>query len=88
MPVGEYRLGTVTVTLDDPQGGQRWSFIFSDNGAKGEPQWYKVEKDGSRRDRPDRDAPHSSDLPDEVKTAGPAARTSCCSPCSTPATGC
>jgi hypothetical protein len=47
VPVGEYRLGTVTVTLDDPQGGQRWSFVFSDNGAKGPPRWYKVEKDGA-----------------------------------------
>ena len=47
VPVGEYRLGTVTIALDDPQGGQRWSFIFSDNGAKGDPKWYKVDKDGS-----------------------------------------
>jgi hypothetical protein len=47
VPVGEYRLGTVTVSLDDPKGGQRWSFIFSDNGAKGDPRWYKVEKDGT-----------------------------------------
>jgi hypothetical protein len=46
VPVGEYRLGTVTISLDDPGGGQRWSFIFSDNGAKGDPRWYKVEKDG------------------------------------------
>ncbi len=47
VPVGEYRLGTVTIALDDPRGGQRWSFIFSDNGAKGEPRWYKVEKHGT-----------------------------------------
>ncbi len=47
VPVGEYRLGTVTIAMDDPKGGQRWSFIFSDNGAKGPPRWYKVEKDGS-----------------------------------------
>jgi hypothetical protein len=47
VPVGEYRLGTVTIAFDDPQGGQRWSFIFSDNGAKGDPRWYKVEKDGA-----------------------------------------
>ncbi len=47
VPVGEYRLGTVTVALDDPKGGQRWSFIFSDNGARGTPHWYKVEKDGA-----------------------------------------
>jgi hypothetical protein len=47
VPVGEYRLGTVTVSMDDPGGGQRWSFIFSDNGAKGDPRWYKVEKDAT-----------------------------------------
>jgi hypothetical protein len=47
VPVGEYRLGTVTIALDDSKGGQRWSFIFSDNGAKGDPRWYKVEKDGA-----------------------------------------
>ena len=88
MPVGEYRLGTVTVALDDPGGGQRWSFIFSDNGAKGEPRWYKVEKDGTvaidpigtldLRDRP----------ADDGETRRGRARTSRCSPCSTPATGC
>jgi hypothetical protein len=47
VPIGEYRLGTVTVALDDPRGGEGWSFIFSDNGARGEPRWYKVEKGGS-----------------------------------------
>jgi hypothetical protein len=47
VPIGEYRLGTVTLSLDDPKGGQRWSFIFSDNGAKGDPRWYKVEKGGT-----------------------------------------
>ncbi len=47
VPVGEYRLGTVTIALDDTRGGQRWSFIFSDNGAKGAPRWYKVAKDGA-----------------------------------------
>jgi hypothetical protein len=47
VPVGEYRLGTVTISLDDPKGGPRWSFIFSDNGAKGDPRWYKVEKDAT-----------------------------------------
>jgi len=45
VPVGEYRLSTVTAAFDDPQGGQNWSFIFSDNGGKGEPKWYSVGKD-------------------------------------------
>jgi hypothetical protein len=47
VPSGEYRLGTVTVALDDPKTGQRWSFVFSDGGARGEPRWYKVEKDAA-----------------------------------------
>ena len=37
VPVGEYRLSTVTAAFDDPQGEQNWSFIFSDNGGKGDP---------------------------------------------------
>ena len=45
VPAGEYRLGTVTIALDDPKTSRRWSFVFSDGGARGEPQWYKVEKD-------------------------------------------
>ena len=45
VPVGDYRLSTVTATFDDPQGGQNWSFVFSDNGAKGDPKWYSVAKD-------------------------------------------
>jgi hypothetical protein len=44
VPVGEYRIGTLTVALDDPSGGPRWSFVFSDNGGKPEQRWYKVEK--------------------------------------------
>ncbi len=45
VPVGEYRLSTVTAAFDDPQGGQSWSFIFSDNGGKPDPKWYAVAKD-------------------------------------------
>ncbi len=44
VPTGEYRLGMVNVTLDDPAGGQPWSFVFSDNGATGQPRWYRVNK--------------------------------------------
>jgi hypothetical protein len=47
VPAGEYRLGTVTVALDDPKTGQRWSFVFSDGGARSQPQWYKIEKDAA-----------------------------------------
>jgi len=47
VPAGEYRLGTVTIALDDPKSGQRWSFVFSDAGARGQPRWYKAEKDAA-----------------------------------------
>jgi hypothetical protein len=46
VPVGAYRLGTVTLSLDDPAGGPRWSYVFSDNDRRGEPRWYQVEKGG------------------------------------------
>jgi hypothetical protein len=45
VPAGEYRLGSFTASLDDIKTGQRWSFVFSDGGARGQPRWYKVEKD-------------------------------------------
>ena len=47
MPAGEYRLGTLTLAFDDPGGGPRWSFIFSDDGGTREYKWYRVEKDGT-----------------------------------------
>jgi hypothetical protein len=45
VPAGRYRLGAVTIALDDARSGQRWSFVFSDGGARGQPRWYNVEKD-------------------------------------------
>jgi hypothetical protein len=42
VPAADYRLGAVTISLDDPTDGQRWSFVFSDAGARGQPRWYKV----------------------------------------------
>ncbi|MFI5459603.1 MAG: hypothetical protein ACHRXM_29615 [Isosphaerales bacterium] len=48
VPVGEYRLGVVTASLNDTRSDDRcWSFLFSTNGAKGDPRWYKVEKGGT-----------------------------------------
>jgi hypothetical protein len=47
VPTGEYRLGTVTCAFEDPQGGPRWNFVFSDIGRRGEPPWYKVEQGGT-----------------------------------------
>ncbi len=47
LPVGSYRLGAVTLALNDPAGGPRWSFVFSDSYRRGEPTWYRVEKGGA-----------------------------------------
>jgi hypothetical protein len=47
LPIGEYRLGTVTCAIEDPSGGSRWNFVFSDIGRRGEPVWYKVERDAT-----------------------------------------
>lgn len=46
MPVGDYRVSAVSLSLDDPAGGQRWNFVFSDNGGRDEKRWHKLGKDG------------------------------------------
>jgi hypothetical protein len=43
VPIGEYCLGTVTCDFQDPRGGPRWNFVFSDIGRRGEERWYSVE---------------------------------------------
>jgi hypothetical protein len=47
VPIGEYRLGTVTCAFDDVQGGSRWNFVFSDIGRRGEARWYTIEQAGT-----------------------------------------
>lgn len=47
VPVGEYRVTTVTLTMADPAGGPTWSYVFSDNGRRGEKIWYRVAKDAT-----------------------------------------
>jgi hypothetical protein len=69
VPVGEYRLGTVTATFHDPRGGPRWSFIFSDNGARGELKWYGVAKDAEVTIDPIGAPDLQVSLSGEVKTA-------------------
>jgi hypothetical protein len=44
VPIGAYRLGTVTLALEDPGGGPRWGYVFSDLERPGEPVWYEVGK--------------------------------------------
>lgn len=47
VPAGEYRVATLWLALDDPRGGPRWSFIFSDDDGKPRYKWYKVETGGT-----------------------------------------
>jgi hypothetical protein len=46
VPVGEYRISTLTLSITDPGGGVQWNYVFSDNGGRPEQNWYKVEQDG------------------------------------------
>lgn len=46
LPVGEYRVSSLLLTLKDPQGGPSWGFVFGDNGGKG-PRWLNLTKDGA-----------------------------------------
>ena len=44
-PIGEYRVSALTVALEDPHGGPRWTFVFSDNQGQDVKRWYKLERD-------------------------------------------
>ncbi|HEV3340381.1 MAG TPA: hypothetical protein VG125_08485 [Pirellulales bacterium] len=46
-PIGEYRVSAVAVTLDDPAGGPRWNFVFSDNQPSDAKHWYSLERDAT-----------------------------------------
>jgi hypothetical protein len=43
VPIGEYRVGLVTLWLPDPAGHEDWGFLFSDTGVSSQVNWYKVE---------------------------------------------
>lgn len=45
VPIGDYRVSAVAVTLDDPAGGPPWNFVFSDNQGGNAKRWYKLKKD-------------------------------------------
>ena len=45
MPVGDYRVSSMTVCLKDLGGGTNWNFIFSDNGGRESRRWYPLRKD-------------------------------------------
>ncbi|HUG91080.1 MAG TPA: hypothetical protein VML55_09615 [Planctomycetaceae bacterium] len=42
LPIGEYRLSTLTVSLKDPVGGPNWRYVFSDRGGRTPHTWYRV----------------------------------------------
>ena len=51
VPAGEYRLGSVSVVLSDPAGGESWGYVFDENGGRVADNegrlvrhWYKVEQ--------------------------------------------
>jgi hypothetical protein len=46
LPVGDYRLSVLTLTLKDPRGGPPWSFVFSDQGGRRPHRWHKLAKGG------------------------------------------
>src|SRR5262249_49478942 len=45
VPVGEYRISSVLLTLAAPDGGDTWGYVFNDNGGKG-PRWHRLDKGG------------------------------------------
>jgi hypothetical protein len=47
VPAGDYRIGTMTCSLDDPAGGPRWGFVFSDAGGRGDANYFEVKSDES-----------------------------------------
>ena len=44
VPVGQYRLSAVSVSLKDPEKGQPWNYVFTDRNRHGAPVWYKIAK--------------------------------------------
>lgn len=45
VPIGEYRIGMVTLRLADPGGGWPWSYVFSETVAPDQAVWRGIEKD-------------------------------------------
>jgi hypothetical protein len=43
VPIGEYRVSSLLLTLKDPAGGLPWGFVFNDNGGKAY-QWQSLAK--------------------------------------------
>jgi hypothetical protein len=47
VPIGEYRVSAVALSLDDLAGGPRWNFVFSDNQAGDDRRWHELAKDAT-----------------------------------------
>lgn len=45
VPIGDYRVSAVAVTLEDATAGQRWNFVFSDNQSGDVKRWHQLKKD-------------------------------------------
>jgi hypothetical protein len=48
LPVGEYRLSVLTLTLTGREGGQPWNFVFSDDGEPKKHNWHRLTRGGTR----------------------------------------
>jgi hypothetical protein len=46
VPAGDYRISSLLLTLDDPDGGAAWNYVFGDNGGKAH-RWHAVAKDAT-----------------------------------------
>jgi hypothetical protein len=49
LPVGEYRVSVVSVSLRDPMGGEPWNFVFSFSGDDEKATWYTLTRGGTQR---------------------------------------
>jgi hypothetical protein len=47
LPVGDYRISTATITLNDSAGQAPWTYAFTDTGRRGEPVWHAIGSDQS-----------------------------------------
>jgi hypothetical protein len=71
VPVGEYRLSSLSFTLKDLKDGPAWNYVFSDNGGRAQRVWFKVEKDASRRIEPLAEFEVDTGLPKGTTTCRP-----------------
>lgn len=44
-PIGEYRVSALTAAFEDPHGGQRWTFVFSDTQGGRPQRWQRLDRD-------------------------------------------